>query len=152
VVGGWELSGVLQLTSGLPLNITDGQDISHTGIGLDRPNTIGNPNLANSRSHHQKAVEYFNTAAFQYAAVGTFGNTTRNSLRGPGYADIDGALMKNFSATDRLHFQFRAEVFNLFNRVNFNNPDGKVSDGVNFGQIRSALDPRVAQVALKMTF
>jgi hypothetical protein len=152
VVGGWELSGVLQLTSGLPLNVTDGQDISHTGIGLDRPNTIGNPNLANNRSHHQKAVEYFNTAAFQYATVGTFGNTARNSLRGPGYADIDGDLMKNFSATDRFHFQFRAEVFNLFNRVNFNNPDGKVSDGVNFGQIRSALDPRVAQLALKMTF
>jgi hypothetical protein len=60
--------------------------------------------------------------------------------------------MKNFSATDRLHFQFRAEVFNLFNRVNFNNPNGKVSDGVNFGQTRSALDPRVAQLALKMTF
>jgi hypothetical protein len=45
VVGGWEFSGVLQLTSGLPLNVTDGQDISHTGIGLDRPNTIGNPNV-----------------------------------------------------------------------------------------------------------
>jgi len=60
--------------------------------------------------------------------------------------------MKNFSVKERLRFQFRAEVFNLFNLVNFNNPDSSVADGVNFGQIRTALDPRVAQLALKMNF
>jgi hypothetical protein len=105
-----------------------------------------------TRSHVKKAQEYFSTSAYQYATVGTFGNTTRNSLRGPGYEDVDGDLMKNFDVTENLYFQFRAEVFNLFNRVNFNNPDSKVADGVNFGQIRTALDPRVAQLALKMTF
>ncbi|WP_182278056.1 carboxypeptidase regulatory-like domain-containing protein [Granulicella sp. 5B5] len=152
VVGGWEASGVVQLTSGLPINVLDGQDISHTGIGLDRPNTVGDPHLSMSRSHAQKVREYFNTSSFQYATVGTFGNTTRNSLRGPGYEDVDGDLMKNFDVANKLHFQFRAEVFNLFNRVNFNNPDSTVADGVNFGQIRTALDPRVAQLALKMTF
>jgi hypothetical protein len=151
-IGGWEASAVVQLTSGLPINVVDGQDISHTGIGLDRPNTVGNPNLAMNRSHAQKASEYFNVAAFQYATLGTFGDTTRNSLRGPGYEDIDGDLMKNFSVKEKLRFQFRAEVFNLFNRVNFNNPDSSVADGANFGQIRTALDPRVAQLALKMTF
>lgn len=151
-VAGWQISGLIQLQSGLPLNVTDGQDISHTGIGLDRPNVVGNPVLSSSRSRAAKAARYFNTAAYAYQAVGTFGNSQRNSLFGPGYEDVDLALMKNFRVTETTRFQFRGEAFNLLNRVNFSNPDGKLSDGANFGRITAASDPRLIQLALKFYF
>ncbi len=151
-VAGWQLSGLTQLQSGLPFNVTDGQDISHTGIGLDRPNVVGNPGLPTSRSRQAKISQYFNTAAFAYQPVGTFGNSQRNSLFGPGYKDVDLALMKNFRITESARFQFRAEAFNALNHVNLANPDGKVSDGANFGRITSASDPRLIQGALKFYF
>jgi hypothetical protein len=151
-IAGWQLSGLVQLQSGLPFNVTDGQDISHTGIGLDRPNVIGNPVLSASRPRATKVIQYFNTAAYAYQAVGTFGNSQRNSIFGLGYEDADLALMKNFNINETTRFQFRAEAFNALNHVNLANPDGKVSDGANFGRITSASDPRLIQGALKFYF
>jgi hypothetical protein len=108
--------------------------------------------LPTSRSRQAKISQYFNTAAFAYQPVGTFGNSQRNSLFGPGYKDVDLALMKNFRITESARFQFRAEAFNALNHVNLANPDGKVSDGANFGRITSASDPRLIQGALKFYF
>ena len=152
VVAGWQLSGLTELQSGLPFNVSAGQDIAKTGIAQDRPNQIGNPNLPSGRTHGQQQLAYFNTAAFAYANVGTFGNTQRNALRGPHYINVDLAMMKDFIITGETRFQFRAEAFDAFNHTNFNNPDGKVSDGVNFGRILSANDPRIIQGALKFYF
>jgi len=61
-------------------------------------------------------------------------------------------LFKNFIFTERFRLQFRAEAFNIQNRVNFNNPNASVSAGVTFGRITAANDPRVLQFALKMFF
>jgi hypothetical protein len=69
-----------------------------------------------------KVKEYFNTAAFVPATIGTFGNIGRNSLRGPGYADVDTSVFKNLFTGERVSAQFQAEAFNTFNRVNFGNP------------------------------
>ena len=96
--------------------------------------------------------EYFNTAAFIQAAIGTFGNVGRNSLRGPAFFDVDASIFKNFVFTERFRLQFRAEAFNIQNRANFNNPNATVSAGVTFGTITAAADPRVMQFALKMFF
>jgi hypothetical protein len=99
---------------------------------------------------------WFNPAAFTAAAVGTFGNVSRNSFRGPGYASFDFALAKNFRITDRSRLQFRWETFNLFNRTNFNNPNSPNNPTVtqlsNFGKLLTAQDPRVMQFGLRFTF
>ena len=66
-----------------------------------------------------KVKEYFNTAAFEPATVGTFGAIRRNSLRGPGYAGVDASIFKDLLLGERIHAQSRAEAFNSINRANF---------------------------------
>jgi hypothetical protein len=152
VVAGWQLSGLTEEESGLPFSVTDGQDISHTGVGLDRPNILGNPRLSTSRSHVAKVAEYFNTAEFATQPVGTFGDARRNLMFGPGYANVDVAMLKDFRVTEGSGFQFRAEAFNLLNRVNLSNPNGSMSAGASFGRITSDISPRLIQLALKFHF
>ncbi len=152
LVAGWQVSGLLELQSGLPFNVLDGQDVSKTGEGLDRPNVVGDPHLPTNRSHQQKAARYFNTVAYAIQPIGTFGNSPRNPLFGPGYEDLDMALMKDFRITESTRFEFRGEAFNTLNRVNFNNPDGRLSDGPSFGRITAASDPRLVQLAGKLYF
>ncbi|HEX4166619.1 MAG TPA: hypothetical protein VHZ55_14220, partial [Bryobacteraceae bacterium] len=98
-----------------------------------------------------QVTEYFNTAAFVPATIGTFGSIGRNTLRGPAFGDVDASLFKNFLLTERLRLQFRAEAFNIENRANFQNPTSTISSGT-YGQITAANDPRVLQFALKLLF
>jgi outer membrane receptor protein involved in Fe transport len=153
LIAGWQVSGLTQVQSGQPFSITNGQDIAHVGVAQDRPNQTGNPALPGGRSHAQQVAAWFNTAAFTTQPVGTFGNTQRNSIRGPGYVDVDTALMKDFLLVRETRIQFRVEAFNVLNHANFTNPDGKLSDaGGNYGRITSANDPRILQGALKLYF
>jgi hypothetical protein len=96
--------------------------------------------------------EFFNTAAFTQATIGTFGNIGRNSLRGPAFFDVDASIFRTLNLTERYHLQFRAEAFNTENRPNFQNPNSTVSSTVTFGRITAANDPRVLQFALKLVF
>jgi len=99
-------------------------------------------------------------------ALATYGTLPRNFLRGPGYINIDMAFSKTTAITERLKLEFRAEFFNLFNHVNFTNPgvnnngDGTFSGGAGgtninsgqFGQVTSTYDPRIIQLALRLSF
>ena len=121
-------------------------------MGLDRADYIGgNPSLDSGRPHGQLIAQYFNTAAFAPNAIGTFGNSGKNILRGPRFFGADLGLLKTNKITDRVSSQFRAEFFNVFNNVNFNLPNANVSSA-SFGQITSAGDPRILQLALKLQF
>lgn len=84
-------------------------------------------------------------------AVGTFGSSGKNILRGPRFFDTDLGLLKDFAITERLKLQFRAEFFNAFNNVNFGQPQNYLGSPAT-GQITSANSPRVLQFALKLTF
>jgi hypothetical protein len=66
-------------------------------------------------------------------------------------ASVDMAVAKNFAITERWRVQFRSEFFNLFNRANFNDPNSNVSAGT-YGRITSAMDPRILQFGLKVSF
>jgi hypothetical protein len=140
----WQVNAITSLYSGLPFTVLSGTDRSLSGIGNDYSDVVGNPARPAGVS---QVREYFNTAAFLQAITGTFGNIGRNSLRGPGFFDVDTSVFKNFALTERLRFQFRAEAFNIENRANFNNPNSTVSAGVTFGKITAANDPRVLQFA-----
>jgi hypothetical protein len=154
VFDGWEFSGIMRLVSGAPFTVSLGTDNSLTGFGLDRPNLVGNPILSGDRSRNDYLTRWFNTAAFAAPPQGSFGNAGRNILRGPGSANVDIGLFKNFLfGRERLgRLQFRAELFNVLNRTNFNNPNSALNAGANFGRITGAGSPRIAQFGLKYLF
>jgi len=88
---------------------------------------------------------------------GTFGNLGKGSLRFPGLYGWDMAIAKNFSFTESIKLQFRAEFFNIFNRVNFDETTAtgnfaKLSSKGNFGALQQAGDPRIGQLAVKLFF
>jgi hypothetical protein len=151
-LGGWALSGAVILQSGPPFTVTSGIDNSLSGIGSDRADLVGDPRRsARSDPNRDPVLEWFNTAAFVRNAIGTFGTVGRNILFSPGMANVDMAVAKNFAITERWRVQFRSEFFNLFNRANFNDPNSNVSAGT-YGRITSAMDPRILQFGLKVSF
>jgi hypothetical protein len=101
---------------------------------------------------------YFNSPASQtsiFSETGVFGyvgSAPRTICCGPGISDTDFVLMKNIAVNERAHFEFRAEIFNIFNHTQFYNPDGNSTDGTQFGQVTQVKDPRLAQFALKLSF
>ncbi|MEO7145783.1 MAG: carboxypeptidase regulatory-like domain-containing protein, partial [Bryobacteraceae bacterium] len=150
---GWQLNGIVTLQTGPPLTINTGFDNSFSGIGNDRVDVIGNPNLAGGRSRGAEIRQWFNTAAFTPNAPGTFGTLGRNTEIGLGFADLDVSLFKDFAMpySERHKVEFRAEFFNTLNRVNLGNPTTAYSSSL-FGRITSAGDPRILQLALRYSF
>jgi len=146
VFGDWQLSGILTHYSGSWFSVLRGNDNSLSGIGKDRPNVVGNPNVSNPT-----VQQWFNTKAFAANAPGTFGNSGRDILEGPGFFTLDPALSRNFRIRERQMLQLRWEAFNALNHPNFNNPVATFTSS-QFGQITSTGDPRVMQIALKYMF
>lgn len=152
LLGGWQLNGIFAVQSGAPLNITNGFDNSLTGIGGDRPNLVGDPDLDNSRPRGERILKWFNTAAYRASSEGTFGNLGRNTGRGPAPVNIDASLFKAFAMPFEGHrLEFRAEFFNVINRVNLGNPNTSLTNAL-FGRITSAGDPRIIQLGLRYAF
>ena len=145
----WQINGILVLRSGLPFTVKSGTDRSLTAVGQDNGDLIGDPTRPSGADPVQ---QWFNPAAFAPAALGTIGTAERNSLRGPNAATVDMALFKNFPIGSRARFQFRLEAFNVFNRVNYNNPNSTITAGANFGRILGAGDPRVLQLGFKFLY
>jgi len=136
VVNGWHANGIVTVQSGLPLTITSGVDNSLSGIGNDYADYV--PGVSKTRpAGMSKIQEWFNPAAFTKNATGTFGDVPRNSLRGPGYGDVDLSLFKDIAPERRVHGQFQAEAFNAFNHTNFANPGTSVASSGTFGEITS---------------
>lgn len=152
VAGGWQLNGLISARSGFPINPLVGSDRALSGTNNQRPEVAGNPVLPGGRSTASQVNEWFNPAAFALPALGSFGNAGRNSLVGPGAFDTNAAVFKDFALPfrEKMKLQFRSEFFNLFNNVNFNNPNATL--GPKMGRITSAGDARVIQFALKLLF
>jgi hypothetical protein len=145
----WSTSALITLQSGMPFAVTQTTNFNaFAGFGTQRPNVLGDPMLpADQRTPNQ----WFNTAAFAIAPQFTLGTASRNPVRGPAYRDVDLALMRRIPVGGGRSIELREEVFNLFNTPNFNQPNA-VAGAANFGTITSALDPRVAQIAVKFLF
>ena len=149
LAGGWEVTGLISLQSGLPLAVTQSTNFnSFAGFGTQRPNRVANPSLSGSE---RDASKWFNTAAFQTAPQFTLGTSSRNPVRGPGYRDVDLALLKRTKLKEGADLQFRAEFFNLTNTPPLGAPN-VVLGTAGFGSITSASDPRVIQFGLKLEF
>ncbi|MGA2772233.1 MAG: carboxypeptidase regulatory-like domain-containing protein [Bryobacteraceae bacterium] len=157
-VGGWQLSGVFQAQTGQPLTVTYGQDMSLTGLGVDRAVLLG-PALGSGACTSAPCKDYLLKSSFGAppkagtgsAYIASFGNVGKGSITGPGAMTWDVGMFRSFSFRERLTVQLRGEFFNLCNRANFNNPTTTVSSG-GFGSISGSADPRIGQVALKVLF
>ena len=118
-LNGWEVATVLTLQSGTPFSVLTNETAFCAGARRLRRGC--NPTL--SGSVQSRLNKYFNTACFTPAtAVGDFGTTGRNILRGPNQENVDISLIKFFPLTERMKFEFRSEFFNAFNMVSFANP------------------------------
>jgi hypothetical protein len=147
----WQLSPIFSLLSGAPLQISDGGvDNSRSGQGADRPNVVAPGSVIPA---NQTVTEWFNPAAFAVQPIGTFGNLGRDAVYGPGTIQLDVALSRLFelSKEGRIKLQFRADIFNIMNHANWNNPTTSITSGT-FGQITAFGSPRIIQMALKLYF
>jgi hypothetical protein len=141
VLGGWQISGATFMRTGTPLWVTRSNDIAGTGDGFGQPyNLVGDPNAnSNGKLSNGAAADqnfWFNPAAYAAPAAGTFGNTPRNNMYGPGQYQWDIALFKNVRVHDRQSLQFRAEMFNFLNHANLNNPSTDPTSA-SFGRVTS---------------
>jgi hypothetical protein len=159
LVGGWQLSTIWTLRSGLPVNVSlagngvdpaTGQSYSflNRNGGSLRPNLVGNPNAGSNAAANRFA--FLDPLAYQLQAVNTPGNAPRNSAWGPGYFTVDASLVKRLPVGDR-YLDLRLEAFNLLNTTNYQNPNGTWGSS-NFGVISDTFDPRVVQAAVRFAF
>jgi hypothetical protein len=165
-VNGWELTAIADWNTGFPFTIFSGYDNSFSANGSDRADlTVANISqavLSTGRSHTAEINEWFNVNAFGPNAIGTFGNTGKNALRGPRYFDADLAAIKTTKLTEAASLEFRAEFYNAFNNVNLGDPDNILTDS-GFGQITGlagssssntygTAQPRIIQFGAKVSF
>ena len=144
LLGGWSVGGILNARSGLPIDVritrpdilyVDGSGTYFNNPAAGRTAIINTPGGGNSRNVRRPdlvpgadpfisngGVTYLNPAAFSTPKPGTFGNLERGSLKGPGFQQIDLVLAKRFDLGGPATFEFRTEVFNLFDTANFSNP------------------------------
>lgn len=146
LVGVWKIAPILTAHSGIWFTPVTGLDNSLTGIGLDRPNVVGNPYVRNSST-----LQWISANAFVPNPLGTFGDAGSDSLVGPMFFNIDASISREFIIKERNKIELRFEFFNLLNHPNFNNPDNNLQDNT-FGEILSDASPRILQFAAKYTF
>jgi len=122
-----------------------------TGAGGQRADLVGNPYISGDRNHQAMISQYLNASAFAANALGTYGVLGRNTFIGPGFANLDLGIVKDFSPRERFKAQLRFEMFNSLNHTNFSLPAASRTSGT-FMQITSAGDPRILQLALRLGF
>ena len=121
--GGWQLAGIFFLRGGLPLTVTQTQNVLSTGTG-NRPNRI-----CDGRLDNPTIDRWFDTSCFVQVAdtTGTYGNSGRGIIRGPGSFNIDASLVKN-TRIGRIQTEIRIEAFNLLNHPQFANPNTTIGN------------------------
>jgi hypothetical protein len=171
-LGGWTFTAIQTVESGLPITFWQGQDVALDGTQNSQQHAQLAPDATDSTitlSHPNRTAfvnDFFNAAAFinpNLVPPGTYGNSGRGLISGPGFANTDFSILRDFPLRERLKLQFRTEMFNVFNQVNFALPNsyansalvtstGALANGGTFGQIQSTVSGtgRQIQFALKL--
>jgi len=166
VVGGWQVSGVVTMESGLPQTLTVGGGLQSvcTSVGTCgniRPNLVGPisypKNATTSQINPNGTIQWLSPSAFAAnllpgnSSVATWGNLGYDGVWGPGRDNWNLALFKTFAFGERLHLELRGESYNTWNHPQMNGLDLGVGDH-DFGKVTSAYDPRVFQLGAKLVF
>ena len=160
VVGGWQISGIVQAVSGAPLNITTSGTVDGVNSVCNVvPNCTNRPDVIGAISYPHTVNQWFSISSFAAPAAGTWGDLRNNALRGPGRDNWNASFFKSFLLSEKRgsQFQFRADFFNIWNHTQFKGSvqTGGINTtlgGSNFGQITAAYDPRTIQLGAKLVF
>jgi hypothetical protein len=143
LIGGWQISGITTLQTGAPFTVYNGsQDFSGFNQFYDRPDVVGTGKLTQDNRSPDAAFDktYFSATP----PTGRVGTSGRDQYYGPGLANYDFTLAKNFPLIgERVRLQLRGDFFNVFNHTNFSNPVSNQSSA-NFGKITSTVGSAVA--------
>jgi hypothetical protein len=145
LIAGWQVSGIVTLQSGLPFTPGVSGDFANTGSG-NRPNRIASGTVSDPTIDR-----WFDVSAFTVPAQYTFGNSGRNILRADGNRNWDFSASKLTRISERFSLQFRAELFNVLDTVNFGAPVTTINVA-NAGRVLSAGSPRIVQFGLKLRY
>jgi outer membrane receptor protein involved in Fe transport len=150
VLGGWQLASIVNVRSGLPLRLSQ-----PSGLGNSRPDYVGGDPVLDDWND---TLRYLNPAAFAqvpvYAATNATvrpGTQNPSQVRGPGRWIVDLSIAKSVRLPRAMQIQFRAEAFNAFNHVNYENPNTTINSA-DFGRLTSAAPARTGQVGIRFTF
>jgi hypothetical protein len=164
ILGGFRTSGVYTFASGRPFTVNSGGTLNNSidpfGAATAVPLVVGTPVIVGdvrcwfyvSKNNACKTLAPNLADAFQLQAAGTFGNAGRNMLRGPHTSVFDFALMRDFPIHESIGLQFRWEVFNLSNTALLGQPNGNFSSSAAGSITTLSGDPRVMQLALRLSF
>jgi hypothetical protein len=145
VLGDWQVSPLVRWQTGNRSSVTTGVDNALSGMGAQRAVQILDDPYGDGTVNN-----YLNRAAFTSPAAGTYSDLKPFSIVNPSRLQNDLAVTRSFRAgTNTL--QFRWEIFNVINHVNYNAPTTALNSA-NFGRILSAADPRIMQFAFKVDF
>jgi Carboxypeptidase regulatory-like domain/TonB dependent receptor-like, beta-barrel len=148
-LGGWQISGIITIESGLPINVNGGSsDVVGNG---NRPDLTGKISYMHKVLPGNQKIQYFDPTAFTATAAGVWGNLGHNALRGPGRDNWNLSLFKTFAFTEASGLQLRLETFNTFNHTQFQNVSTGIGDS-RFGQFTSAYPARIVQLSGKVYF
>jgi hypothetical protein len=151
LLGDWQLSGITRFMTGFPVLMGESNDYSLCGCsGEDYPNWNDQP-IQKFNPRTAPNNQYFSTAPFSSEVLGVPGDSSPRFFHGPGLNNFDIAVHKLFALRENMRLEYRAEFFNAFNHAQFNTPSGTYNAST-FGDVTSAADPRIIQMALRLTF
>jgi hypothetical protein len=150
IFGGWQVSAIINKSSGFPRDPAAGQDVPNTGVGTYRPNLVSGQDPNDGAKTPQ---QWFNTAAFAVPAQFTYGDAGRNIVVGPGIFTVDMSLLRNIRIGGSRSLQFRLEAFNAFNNPVWGDPTLSMANPALFGTISTTRTPmRELQIGVKFSF
>jgi hypothetical protein len=156
IAGGWSVATFWTYDNGLPVRVTSPNDSgSLGGGGVFRPNATGQSSRLSQPIEYSDGAPYFNANAFSRTPAFTFGNVSRTlpDVRNPGQNQWDFLIEKRFTITERLALDFRTEMFNALNLVQFAGPGTNIASQ-DFGRIflRQVNNPRQIQFGARISF
>jgi hypothetical protein len=152
VAGGWGLGVIAEYRTGPPFGVVEQTNRLNAFSPTQRANISGDPELDPGRPRGELVSQWFNTSAFVFPGDGVLGNAGRAVGRAPGFANWEMSVLKDWRWSDSGSLQFRAELFNLFNRPNFGLPNNQRGNAA-FGRIASTVnDGRIVQLGLRLTY
>jgi hypothetical protein len=156
IIGNWQVTLIERISSGFPVPLIDSFNQSGTSFNtggndnnFNRPNQVAGCNT--NPSNHTN-YQYINPSCFVAPPAGALGNAARVPVSGPDFVNSDFSVIKDFALHEEMGLNFRAEFFNIFNHPQYGSPVADIN-APGFGQVNSTVNnPRLVQLALKLTF